>query len=181
MYFKKTISILVLLFLVVSCNSDDDKGKQVDPVFDSEYIPLKSIDELKGIYYYHGAKIGKRAFGAISASSCMASNVIFIGNEDNSSTTSHVFTFVSNKPHPQISSTCTLDFIRTVEMHEMASDGIMLVSIGFSRFLDNIGDSESENNLQELEIGMQAGYLRIEDKLSLNANKEKVYLYFKRG
>lgn len=181
MCFKKTISILALLFLVISCNSDDDKGKPADPVFDSEYTPLKSIDELKGIYYYHGAKIGKRAFGAISGSSCMASNVVFIGNEDNTNIGWPVFTFVSNKPHREVPGTCTLDFVRTVQMYEMASDGIMLVSIGFSNYIDETGDSESNNNLQELEIGFQAGYLRVEDKLSLNANKEKVYLYFKRG
>ena len=73
----------------------------------------------------------------------MASNVIFIGNENNSNVGWPIFTFVSNKPHPEVPGTCTLDFVRTVQMYEMASDGIMLVSIGFSNYVVETGIQEA--------------------------------------
>lgn len=195
---KKSILFLSLLFIGVSCESDDNsKPDPGDPLFESEYTPLKSLNELNSTYVYYGAKIGSRPFGAIASSNCLSKNTFstFItGSNDFFSKDSIVFqSYLQDK----VKGECAVDFIRTLRKVKLVEEGKMYADIhDFSyeevkvnykdeitgEFLDSIRIDTIKNVYFEgnLDIGVQGGYLRVEDKFSRYNGKDKVYQYFKK-
>lgn len=195
---KKSILFLSLLFIGVSCESDDNsKQDPGDPLFESEYTPLKSLKELNSTYVYYGAKIGSRPFGAIASSNCLSKNTFttFItGSNDFFSTDSIIF---KSYLQERVKGECAVDFIRTMREVKLAEEGKMYVDIhDFSynkvkvsykdeitgELLDSIRIDTIKNThfIGNLDIGTQGGYLRVEDKFSRYKGKEKVYQYFKK-
>lgn len=171
-----------MLFVLVSCNSDDGNDIEKDPVYDSEYTPLKSLNELSGVYFYGGAKIGDRRFGSISSSNCLSGNLMIFGS-NNEPDSERSFVFKSHKQDKFVDNLCADDYTRIIFNMEMSSEGKILGKISGPRYGEDGSISSMkklDDDREELEIGFQAGYLRIEDKLSLNDNKSKTYLYFKK-
>lgn len=190
MYRKKKYLILVLLFIVIACSSDD-KGDVKDPIFEAEYTPLNSLEELRGTYFYKGSKIGNRSFGEISGKNCAVNNSMNFGIPNKENENNRFFTFTSYKASEQTINLCARDFTRTISNVELKSLGKLRANI--SDIIINVSDFSFINGMiqnedgqddevkEEFEIGIQAGYLRIEDKFSRNTLKEKSYLYFKKG
>lgn len=188
---KKSILFLSLLFIGVSCESDDNsKQDPSDPLFESEYTPLKSLSELTSSYVYHGAKIGNRPFGAILKTNCLANNTMSFFSADNEELKKDSIMFISYIQEEKIGGKCVKDFIRTMRQVKLQKEGTMYVDIA-DLFYEEIKDSLVEGGIRidtikkvyyegDLEIGMQGGYLRIEDKFSKYAGKDKVYQYFKK-
>lgn len=196
---KKSILFLSLLFIGVSCESDDNnKQDPGDPLFESEYTPLKSFDELQRVYTYYGAKIGDRPSGAISNQNCLSNNTIsfFLSNDGTSTNDSIVF--MSYKIDEETPKQCEVDFMRVIRDVNLVREGYLNVDITDISYnfvkvtykdsingptLDSIRIDTIRREIYkgDLEVGEQGGYLRLQDKFSRYSGKEKVYQYFKKN
>lgn len=196
---KKSILFLALLFIGVSCNSDDNSKQDLsDPLFESEYTPLKSFDELKRIYTYYGAKIGDRPTGAIANDNCLSKNTLSFFLSDDGISANDSIVFMSYRRDEKTQGQCEVDFMRVIREVELAREGYFKVDItdisyNFVKvtYKDSINgptlDSIRVDTIRkfiyngDLEVGEQGGYLRLQDKFSRYSGKEKVYQYFKKN
>lgn len=196
---KKSLLFLSLLFIGVSCSSDDNgKPDLDDPFFESEYTPLKSLKELSSFYTYYGAKIGDRPSGAIASSNCLSKNTMsFYISDEITQFSNDSIVFNSYKQEEVVNGDCVADFVRTFREVKLQEEGKMYVDIHDFYYeeiefiyedeitgekydsirIDTIKNTYFKGNL---EIGEQGGYLRIEDKFSKYNGKDKVYQYFKK-
>ena len=189
---KKSILFLCLLFIGVSCNSDDNsKPDQGDPLFESEYTPLKSLKELEPGYIYYGAKIGNKPTGIIANTHCLSNNKLltYINSSNDFESNDSIF-FASYIQEKKVDGKCITDYVRTMREVKMQKEGKMYVDIA-DFFYESVQDTLVEGGIRidtikkvhyqgSLDIGMQGGFLRIEGKFSKYDGKEKVYQYFKK-
>lgn len=189
---KKSIVFFLLLFIGVSCSSDDNSKPDLnDPLFESEYTPLKSLKELNSTYIYYGAKIGNRPFGAIASSNCLSKNTFTTYISDSNDFFSNdSIVFKSYMQEEKVNGECVVDFIRTLRQVKLVEEGKMYVDI-HDFYYEEVKDTLVEGGIRidtikntyfkgDLEIGTQGGYLRIEDEFSRYNDKDKVYQYFKK-
>lgn len=189
---KKSIVFFLLLFIGVSCSSDDNSKPDLnDPLFESEYTPLKSLKELNSTYIYYGAKIGNRPFGAIASSNCLSKNTFTTYISDSNDFFSNdSIVFKSYMQEEKVNGECVEDFIRTMRQVKLVEEGKMYVDIHDFSY-EEVKDTLVEGGIRidtikntyfkgDLEIGTQGGYLRIEDEFSRYNGKDKVYQYFKK-
>lgn len=195
---KKSILFLSLLFIGVSCESDDNsKQDPSDPLFESEYTPLKNFEELEPVYIYHGAKIGNRPFGAIANKNCLSNNTLSFFVSNDATFVNDSIVFMSYKVDEEIQKNCNLDFMRVIRDVKLVEEGKINVNITDISYknvkvtyketpdgptLDSIRVDTIRNVKYkgDLEVGKQGGYLRIQDKFSRYSGKEKVYQYYKK-
>lgn len=189
---KGIVALCIALLTVYSCSSDDNTNTDnVDPVFSQEYIPLNAIDELNfGHYHYAGIKIGDRKFGQIEAESCLSQNTLEVKEIEGEESPLQMI-YINKERCLGTFSTRTVEF-------KFVEEGIAEVTISTNN--DDIIDLAKNDSLIEsdyyemlkkdivnykgkIEIGFQAGMLRVEDRFSdysRTPKKEKVYLYFKK-
>lgn len=188
---KKSILFFSLLFIGISCQSDDTTEPDLsDPLFESEYTPLEDLSELGSTYIYYGAKIGDRPFGAISGSNCLSNNTLrfYISNDIKFGTDSIVFKSFEQESKK---GKCVTDFVRTMREVEFTEEGKLNVDISDYHTVI-VKDITTElgyrieivkevHFMGDIEIGLQGGYLRIEDKFTRYKGNDKVYQYFKKS
>lgn len=197
---KKVLALLSGAIALVACSSDDSSSSSVDPIFSQPYTELASLDELiGGKYAYVGNKIGDRKVGLVhETNECKTKDYLVAHRtgavldslsynnygrnvNDDSKTCMSIFEFpriVRNmelKSSGQIKADVTDDYIEVTTRDIVDKDGNIEVEIIKTR-------KRKTHYPGTLEIGFQAGYLRIEDHLSnyKRLNGEKVYLYFKK-
>lgn len=193
---KGIVALCIALLTVYSCSNDDNANTDnVDPVFSQEYIPLSAIDELHfGQYRYIGIKIGDRKFGQIGAESCLFQNTLEVKEIEGKESPLQMI-YINKERYKE---RCLGTFsTRTVEF-KLVEEGMAEVAI--STINDDIIDLVKNDSLIEpdyydmlrkdivnykgkIEIGFQAGMLRVEDRFSdysRTSKGEKVYLYFKK-
>lgn len=203
--------ILVLLFgaiAIAACSSDDNSSSSDDPIFSQPYTELVNLDELTlGKYAYVGNKIGDRKVGLVQVNNeCKKKDYLVTHRTgsalDSLSYNNYSFLLVDTKKEcrsifefPRIVKSMDLtspgnlnanildDYLEPTEVNKLDEEGNIVV--------DNSGNPITEVILVRktkvhykgnMEIGFQAGYLRIEDHLSdyKRLKDEKVYLYFKK-
>lgn len=187
----KKYLILAFAALALSCSKSDDNSPKSDPIFDAPYTALKNLSELPvGNLKYAGNKIGTLPVGLLEAnnSTCKRLDLLVV-DQQKVVLKYHVFESKDNKD-------CKLiwDYPEQIAISPIVEAGKMpsVVSILSNRPATKEElekDPETKYYLQtkqvykgDLEVGFQAGYLRIEDKISNstegNLNKGKSYLYF---
>ena len=190
---KKIIAILVGSIALASCSSDDNKSSSDDPIFSQPYTELANLDELQtGKYQYVGNKIGDRKVGLISeAAKCKSSDNLLVhrtGTVLDSITYNNYRPEVINNKEECLN---IFEYPRLMRKNELVSPGHLSTSVEDGYLFAIIDDEgiverreyrRKDHFKGELEIGFQAGYLRIEDRLSdyKRLKGEKVYLYFKK-
>ncbi|WHT38496.1 hypothetical protein QNH98_16005 [Myroides sp. mNGS23_01] len=190
---KKIVAILVGSIALTSCSSDDNKSSSNDPIFSQPYTELANLDELQtGKYQYVGNKIGDRKVGLISeAAKCKSSDHLLVHR---TGTVLDSITYNNYRPEVIDNKEECLNIFkypRLIQKYELVSSGYLnaLVEDGYLQaIIDDEGNvvrreyRRKEHFKGELEIGFQAGYLRVEDRLSdyKRLKGEKVYLYFKK-
>lgn len=191
---KKIIAILLGGIALASCSSDDNKSSSNDPIFSQPYTELTNLDELvTGKYQYVGNKIGDRKVGLVTdVAKCKGSDHLVVHR-----TGAVLDSITYNNYRPEIINNkeeCLniFTFPRLMQKNELVSPGYLSTSVD-DGYLQPIFNDEGVVIRREyrrknhyggkLEIGFQAGYLRIEDRLSdyKRLNGEKVYLYFKKN
>ncbi|MDR2221740.1 MAG: hypothetical protein LBE34_03260 [Flavobacteriaceae bacterium] len=193
---KKVVVIFAAVIAFVACSKSDDNGKQeVDPIFSQKYFPLKDAKDLGGGYYqYVGNKIGDRPVGLVTSSAkCKENDLITIFKKNENVIDSIVYL---NFRYESKKMDCILSFTspRTMSSNSLLNEGVLQSTIKeynwrkptaieeeVSPEIKRYKDIKTVYN-GNLEIGFQAGYLRIEDYMSdyNKLNGEKVYLYFKK-
>ncbi|MBB1150959.1 MULTISPECIES: hypothetical protein [unclassified Myroides] len=180
--------LLLIIPFIASCSSDED-SQGYDAVFNSEYTPLTDLSELgKASYFYAGIKIEGRNVGFLpsDSDSCLKEDMLtpIYDEHDN-------FVRLEYRRHEK---KCVGGF---AEIH-MVQNNIVRPGYLFTN-LNLIGGfvidpltggkieaptTQSKKYKGELEIGFQAGYLRIEDQLShytRPGGMKKVYIYLRRS
>lgn len=187
---KKSL-LLGLVLLTLACSKSDDNSAKADPIFNAEYRELKSLDELpSGILKYAGNKVGNLPVGIIDAnsSSCKRLDALSVDNKKellvynvfeskNQKDCGMVWDYPEEiiiqpiKTVGKMPSKVILKYNRAATKEELAANPDIKTYI-----------ESKVKYTGDLEIGFQAGYLRIEDKISNltegNQNKGKSYLYF---
>ncbi|EHQ41346.1 hypothetical protein [Myroides odoratus] len=193
---KKIIAILVGSIALASCSSDDNKSSSDDPIFSQPYEELKSLDELAvGKYAYIGNKIGDRKVGVVGeTSNCKRVDYLVVHRNPTTSVLDSLTynNFRLDKIEGRLECMSIFEFPRLLQKNELVRSGYMRTSIedGYLKQLyKDDGKTKDGKKYErkdyfkgEIEIGFQAGYLRIEDRLSdyKRLKDEKVYLYFKK-
>ncbi|MGQ8869588.1 hypothetical protein [Myroides sp. TSA_177.3] len=193
---KKIIAILVGSIALASCSSDDNKSSSDDPIFSQPYEELKSLDELAvGKYAYIGNKIGDRKVGVVGeTSNCKRVDYLVVHRNPTTSVLDSITynNFRLDKIEGRLECMSIFEFPRLLQKNELVRSGYMRTSIedGYLKQLyKDDGKTKDGKKYErkdyfkgEIEIGFQAGYLRIEDRLSdyKRLKDEKVYLYFKK-
>lgn len=202
---KKFIALFIAIVLFAACSKDDNKDNH-DPVFSQPYTELQSLSELVyGKYQYIGNKIGDRKVGIVNEGTyCKQLDYLLIAT-DSLDVNAKLITYNNfrlEKPNNVLTCVSIFDFPRKVIKFDLKSPGILKCNVE-----DDYWDSEEKRDEDgnvvrdengdivyvdvikrkthysgDLEIGFQAGYLRIEDRLSdyKRVKDEKVYLYFKK-
>lgn len=195
--------ILVLLFgavAIAACSSDDSSSSE-DPIFSQPYTELTSLDELvEGKYAYVGNKIGDRKVGLVLESNECKKKDYLVAHRtgavlDSLSYNNYGMQVNDNKRE------CgsIFEFPRIVRNMVLEAPGDLKVVITDDYIdvtVEKIINEEGEevevttrkrkrkppHYNENIEIGFQAGYLRVEDRLSdyQRLKGEKVYLYFKK-
>lgn len=184
---KKTILFISLFVLGASCSkSDDNNVDNSDPVFDAPYEPLKDFSEIQATYKYVGVKFVNQKYSEISEKNCLSNNQLQFFKAANAALDSISFrSFIKSEAE---FNKCDFDFSRMMRKIVLKEEGKIQVDISTFKLVpnhSNPGASKDTVDLKvhykgELEIGHQAGYLRIEDKFSKYSGKDKVYQYFKK-
>lgn len=193
---KKIIAILVGSIALASCSSDDNKSSSDDPIFSQPYEELKSLDELAvGKYAYIGNKIGDRNVGVVGeTSNCKRVDYLVVHRNPTTSVLDSLTynNFRLDKIEGRLECMSIFEFPRLLQKNALVRSGYMRTSIedGYLKQLyKDDGKTKDGKKYErkdyfkgEIEIGFQAGYLRIEDRLSdyKRLKDEKVYLYFKK-
>ncbi len=170
---NKLFFIIVVIVLGGCSNSDNTDTS--DPVYDLEYKPLQSFEELgTKVYSYEGIKVEGRKSSMLSPTSTGCNKYdflqVFFENDK-----------LSKIVYSRMARGCSGRETVELEKNILFSEGILHTKITGS--VDNLTPLyvDSEKRIQ-LEIGFQGDYLRIEDRMSLfsrTKKNEKVYLYFK--
>lgn len=194
---KKVLLFLACSALFIGCSKSDDNNEEIDPVFSQEYVPLKSFGELEsGRYSYTGIKIGDRKTGLITESTlCKNDDFLMVYKE--AAIVLDSISYVNYRRAEDKDKDCEMifEFPRMLRNANLKEAGIM-ASMITDDHKEPLTEQEKEENSDkeykiirrthysgDLEIGHQAGYLRIEDRLSdysRTSKDEKVYLYFKK-
>jgi|GEM_PF-2244078 len=191
---KKVLAILLGGIALASCSSDDNKSSSSDPIFSQPYTELTSLDELQtGRYQYVGNKIGDQKVGLFNESvPCKSSDYLFVHRTD---AVLDSITYNNFKPEiikDKVECFSVFEFPRLMQKNELVTPGHLETMVR-DGYLQPIFDDDGtvtkreyrrkNHYLGQLEIGFQAGYLRIEDRLSdyKRLKGEKVYLYFKKN
>lgn len=184
---KKIILCVALLAIGASCSKNDDNNvNNTDPVFDAPYEPLKSFSDVQGTYKYVGVKFVDQAYSEISDKNCLSNNQLQFFKVENTAVDSISFrSFIKSDTE---FNKCDLDFSRMMRKIVLQEEGKMSVDISTFKLVPNHSNPEAPKDTVylkvhykgNLEIGHQAGYLRIEDKFSKYAGKDKAYQYFKK-
>lgn len=186
---KKIITLAAAVVLFIACSTDDNKA-QADPIFSQPYTKLESLDDLElGKYQYMGNKLGDRNVGLVGEGTyCKQLDYLLVaeGFSEKSQRMEKYFLYNNFR----------LDLVDKVQKcvsifgstHRVITD-LKLIEPGLLRTDVNDGvfgeipEKHEEVYDGVLEIGFQAGFLRIEDRMS-DYNRvtkdEKVYLYFKK-
>ncbi|WP_430613114.1 hypothetical protein [Flavobacterium sp. JP2137] len=197
-------SLLMVLFLSFSCSKSDDTDVG-DPVYDAEYKPLQNLQQLESnTWFYVGSKVGDRKFGAISEKHCLQKNLLVFrtNNKD------HINGYFDFYSYSSGEKACEVSFVTRLMVHYIADetafctykrlnyvpaedeDAIVEDEEYFQpttpptdeNRVANLKSMDANSDyLKKVEIGFQAGYLRVEDKLTDFSGTAKVYLYFKKG
>jgi hypothetical protein len=194
---KKIIAILVGSIALASCSSDDNKSSSDDPIFSQPYTELANLDELQtGKYQYVGNKIGDRKVGVVGeTSNCKRIDYLLVHRNPTTSVLDSLTynNFRLDKVEGKLECISIFEFPRLLQKNELSRPGYMRTSIedGYYEQLykddgktkDGRAYRRKDHFKGELEIGFQAGYLRVEDRISDYSRitkDEKVYLYFKK-
>lgn len=201
---KKILAVLFGAIAIAACSSSDDNSSSVDPIFSQPYTELTNLDELlSGKWAYVGNKIGDRNVGLVSESNeCKKKDYLVVHR---TGTATAIDSLSYNNYGVMINNnekvcTSVFEFPRIVRNLSLASAGLANVRITddyIHREVIEIKNDKGEIEKKEiftrkrrspahyegkLEMGFQAGYLRVEDYLSdySRLKNEKVYLYFKK-
>lgn len=178
---KKVVVIFAAVMTFVACSkSDDNANKNVDPIFSQEYFPLKNIQELEeGEYEYIGNKIADRPVGLVipNNDTCKEKDKLIISKVNEHSVQEFIY---FNNYYNKENKKCQLRFNepRTINNIYFVKEGYITASVSPVTL-----NGEVVGYRGAIEIGYQAGYLRIEDYMSdysRTIKNEKVYLYFKK-
>lgn len=197
---KKVILSLLMIGGLMSCSSDDNKNENVDPIFSQEYTPLKDLSELAaGKYQYVGNKIGDQKVGIISeaSTSCKKNDFLNVNKSENKELVSMTYgNYTLEQTDNKKECKLIWEYPRIIRNIQLTSVGIINVEV-----IDEYNRPKTENEKEQypenesitdykihfrgdLEIGFQAGYLRIQDELSDFSKGSQVsgtsYLYFKK-
>ncbi|MEC4116445.1 hypothetical protein [Myroides phaeus] len=194
---KKYLFLIASIATVVAC-SNSDNSEPEDPISSKVYTPLKSIEDLpEGKYQYIGNDLGSGKVGIAKKASgtCKERDYILIYKK----TSQKIDSILYYSHTPVISQfndlECPLvsNVPRVLRMNNLLAAGILKTNIT-EDFYEFFGADENSGSTRELrrkgiysgniEIGEQAGYLRIEDRLSNfkygTQTASKPYLYFKK-
>lgn len=190
---KKIVALLLFGSIAfTSCSSDDNKNTEDDPIFSQPYVELKSLDELEiGKYAYVGIKIGDRKVGVIGESSnCKREDYLLVHRTSTNAVLDSITynNYRLDKVDDKLKCVSIFEFPRLLHKNNLVSPGILRTTIEDGYMEEIPSDPEHKEYKRkpyysgQLEIGFQAGYLRIEDHLSdyRYLKDEKVYLYFEK-
>lgn len=187
----KKVLILGLAILAFSCSKSDDNNLKGDPIFDAEYKALKSLDELPiGTLKYAGNKVGNLPVGLLdlASNSCKNLDVLAIDNKK------EVLVYSMFELKNQKDCGLAWEYPEEIIIQPLKTAGQMpskvLIKYNRAPTKEELAANPDKKYYVEtkikysgdLEIGFQAGYLRIEDKISNvsegSMNTGKSYLYF---
>ena len=191
---KKILAVLFGAIAIAACSSSDDNSSSVDPIFSQPYTELSDLDELtSGKWAYVGNKIGDRHVGLIGeTSNCKREDYLLVHRAAANGVLDSITynNYRLDKVDEKLKCISIFDFPRLMEFNKIDRPGYMKTSIkdGYLHIIEKEGgkvekEYRRKNHYDgELEIGFQAGFLRIEDHLSdyRYLKDEKVYLYFKK-
>jgi len=194
---KKILAIFLGGIALASCSSDDNKSSSDDPIFSQPYTELANLDELQtGKYQYVGNKIGDRKVGLVPESHpCKYKDYLMVHRAGAVLDSITYDNFRIDIINDKKDCSTIFEFPRLMQNNTLVHSGYLKTSIddGYVQNVEVIKNGEKviikeyrrKNHYNgEVEIGFQAGYLRIEDRLS-DYNRvtkdEKVYLYFKKN
>ncbi len=206
---KKIIAFAAAVVLFIAC-SKDDKNSTNDPIFSQPYTELQDLSELTtGKYQYVGNKLGDRKVGLVGEGTYCKQLDNIIVTEEFSETTGKMekIIYYSNFRLDKVDNVqkciSIFQFPRIMTDFNLVEPGKLRTKI-YDEFTeeeykkdengDILWDEEGQpipvikKEIRDvyrgyIEIGFQAGYLRMEDRIS-DYNRvtkdEKVYLYFKK-
>jgi len=206
---KKIIAFAAAVVLFIACSKDDNNSTN-DPIFSQPYTELQDLSELTtGKYQYVGNKLGDRKVGLVGEGTYCKQLDNIIVTEEFSETTGKMekIIYYSNFRLDKVDNVqkciSIFQFPRIMTDFNLVEPGKLRTKI-YDEFTeeeykkDENGDILWDEEGQPIpvikketrdvyrgyiEIGFQAGYLRMEDRIS-DYNRvtkdEKVYLYFKK-
>lgn len=194
---KKILALLFGALAIVACSSDDSSSSE-DPIFSQPYTELTSLDELaEGKYAYVGNKIGDRKVGLVLESNECKKKDYLVAHRTGAVLDSLSYNNFGMKVNDNKRECGSIfEFPRIVRNMALEAPGDLKVLVTDDYLhkivIDKGPDEDPEIKYERrrkpahhdgnIEIGFQAGYLRVEDRLSdyQRLKDEKVYLYFKK-
>ncbi|MEK6450562.1 MULTISPECIES: hypothetical protein [Myroides] len=194
---KKYLFLIASIAAITACSNSDNSVPE-DPISSKVYTPLKSIEDLsEGKYQYIGNDLGNGKVGIAKKASgtCKERDYIYIYK--NTSQKIDSILYYSHTPvitqFNDLECPLVNDVPRVLRMNNFVAIGVIKTNIT-EDYYEFYGADENSGPIQELrrkgiysgnlEIGEQAGYLRIEDRLSNfkygTQTASKPYLYFKK-
>ncbi len=195
---KKILALLFGALAIVACSSDDSSSSSEDPIFSQPYTELTSLDELaEGKYAYVGNKIGDRKVGLVLESNECKKKDYLVAHRTGAVLDSLSYNNFGMKVNDNKRECGSIfEFPRIVRNMALEAPGDLKVLVTDDYLhkivIDKGPDEDPEIKYERrrkpahydgnIEIGFQAGYLRVEDRLSdyQRLKDEKVYLYFKK-
>ncbi|MGG5578367.1 hypothetical protein ACPDHL_13625 [Myroides sp. C15-4] len=196
---KKILALLFGALAIVACSSDDSSSSSSeDPIFSQPYTELTSLDELaEGKYAYVGNKIGDRKVGLVLESNECKKKDYLVAHRTGAVLDSLSYNNFGMKVNDNKRECGSIfEFPRIVRNMALEAPGDLKVLVTDDYLhkivIDKGPDEDPEIKYERrrkpahydgnIEIGFQAGYLRVEDRLSdyQRLKDEKVYLYFKK-
>lgn len=198
---KKTALFLTTIALVSACSTSDD-STTIDPISSQPYIPLANFNELTpGEYQYVGNDIGNGIVGLVNPASenCKEKDFLVVYKDTAQKVDSiayYNFKTTINSSKEKVCSLLDDNFHRVLRNIKLDAVGVAALSMTVD-YTTQLTEQESKTNQGKestikrrtlfsgtVDIGHQAGYLRIEDNLSGykpgSKIKGKPYLYFKK-
>ncbi len=197
---KKTVFFLATMIAITSCSSSDD-DKNVDTIVSQVYTPLSSIDNLAaGTYKYVGNDVGNGKVGLVnpSSSNCKEKDylIVYKSGQKLDSITYANYNSVISKDKEIVCQKLGVEYDRVFRNNRLNAAGMLTTLVTEDEKIPLNTEEKKLTPEKEfkvitntifkgtLEIGEQAGYLRIEDKISNykpgSQIKGKPYLYFKK-
>ncbi|UVD79545.1 hypothetical protein NWE55_15690 [Myroides albus] len=192
---KKIMLFVSVAMLSLSCSKSDDNNTAVDPIFDAEFVQIKSVNEIPvATLKYAGNKVGQRPVGIVEegGANCKELDRLIVPEDRKVLEYGNFVKVYENNSE----GSCKLkwDYLRQIELRSNSS-GDMSAKVT-QRYNRPATKEELELDPKikfyvettneysgKIEIGFQAGYLRIEDTnlsdvTEGSQNKGKSYLYF---
>lgn len=197
---KKTILFLATLALITSCSSSDDNSP-VDPIGSQPYNPLTSLTELEaGEYQYVGIDSGTGKIGLVnvSNSTCKEKDFLIVYKTDQKLDS---IAYANYKATVGVKNNITCEklggeFDRVFRNNRLNDIGFLTTHVTEDYKIFLTEEEKKKEPGKEfiiktktihngtIEIGEQAGYLRIENRISDYNPGSKIkgtsYLYFKK-